>query len=260
MAVLEFEKVVEIAAYLTRGLVEVRYIPAGDLGHVFGEEGLLDQARHPELLLDALALLGLLLLLAHELRHLDRRRGLGGEVVQELPVVGRVLLLGEARPQVQKPDQFALAYERHDHLDVGRLHGPEGGRIEVELVDLDHPGGAGEVGHDGVVWRYRHLGTGLLAGSLHDGRGDLLLGLLPLVTPEETLPETLSASLLCRHLTSSSAILAGKRLPDVTKSVTKCLFRQSPGLFSHVSFRASPPPLKPCWSAFHATMLVTSSK
>ena len=99
----------------------------------------MDQARDPELLLDALALLGLLLLLADELGDLHRRGRLGSQIVEELPVVGRVLLLGEARPQVEKPDQLALAHQGHDHLDVGFLHGPEGGRIEVELVDLDHP-------------------------------------------------------------------------------------------------------------------------
>src|SRR5215213_481425 len=219
-AVVEIQEVVEVAAHLAGGLVVGRYLVAGPVGHVFGEEGLLDQARDPELLLDALAFLGLLLLLADELGYLHGRRGLGGEVVQELPVVGRVLLLGEAGPQVEEPDQLALANERHDHLDVGRLHGPEGRRIEVELVDLDHPRGACEVSHDGVVRRYLQLGPGLLEGGLHDRLGGLLAGLLFLISPEETLPETLPASLLCRHLTSLTPILVGKRLPDVTKSVT----------------------------------------
>src|SRR5215213_8124790 len=219
-AVVEIQEVVEIAAHLAGGLVVGRYLVAGSVGYVLGEEGLLDQARDPELLLDALAFLGLLLLLADELGYLHGRRGLGGQVVQQLPVVSRVLLLGEARPQVEEPDQLALAHQRHDHLDVGFFHGPQGGRIEVELVDLYHPRGAGEVSHDGIVGRYLQFRPSFLKGSLHDGRGDLLLGLLLLVTPEETLPETLSASLLCRHVTSSSAIVAGKRLPDVTKSAT----------------------------------------
>jgi hypothetical protein len=70
----------------------------------------LDEACDPQLLLYALALLGLLLLLANELGDLHRRRGLGGQVVEELPVVGRVLLLGEARSQVEQPDQLALAH------------------------------------------------------------------------------------------------------------------------------------------------------
>jgi hypothetical protein len=70
----------------------------------------LDEACDPQLLLYALALLGLLLLLANELGDLHRRCGLGGQVVEELPVVGRVLLLGEARPQVEQPDQLALAH------------------------------------------------------------------------------------------------------------------------------------------------------
>jgi hypothetical protein len=37
MAVLEFEKVIEVAAYLARRAVEVRYIPAAELGHCLGE-------------------------------------------------------------------------------------------------------------------------------------------------------------------------------------------------------------------------------
>src|SRR5919112_234795 len=221
LAVVELQEVVEVAAYLASGLVVSRKLVAGQIRHMFGEEGLLDQARDPELLLDALALLGLLLLLADELGDLHRRCCLGSQVVEELPVVGRVLLLGETRSQVEKPDQLALAHQRHDHLDVGRLHGHKCRRIEVELIDLDHPGGAGEVSHDGIVGRYLHLGTGLLAGSLHDGFGDILGYRLPPVAPEETLPETLPFSLLCRHPTSWPLILAPKRLPDVTKSVTK---------------------------------------
>ena len=165
-AVFEIQEVVEVAADLARGLVVGRKPVAGQVWHALGEEGLLDQARHPELLLDALPLLGLLLLLANELRHLHRRRGLGGEVVQELPVVSRVLLLGESRAQVEKPDQLSLAHERHYHLDVSRLHGPQRGRIQVELLDLDHPGGAREVGNYGVVGRYLQLGRGLLGRGL----------------------------------------------------------------------------------------------
>src|SRR5215217_917260 len=75
-----------------------------------GESRRWAKARDPELLLDALAFLGLLLLLADELGDLHRRRCLGGQVVEELPVVGRVLLLGETRSQVEKPDQLALAH------------------------------------------------------------------------------------------------------------------------------------------------------
>ena len=188
----------------------------------------MDQARHPELLLDALPLLGLLLLLADELRHLHRRRGLGGEVVQELPVVRRVFLLGEARTEIEEPDQLPLAHERYDHLDVRLLHGPQGGRVEVELLDLDHPRGAREVGDDGVVGCYLQLWPGLLDRGLDYGLGDILAGLLPVVSSEETLPETLPAFLLCRHLTSSIPILVAYRLPDVTKSVTK---PRSPAIF-----------------------------
>src|SRR5215211_16952 len=223
MAVVELQEVVEVAAYLARRLIVGRKLVAGQVRHTFGEEGLLDQARDPELLLDALPLLGLLLLLADELRYLHGRCRLGGQVVKQLPVVGRVLLLGEARAQVEEPDQLALANERHDHLDVGRLHGHKGGRIEVELVDLDHPRGTREVGHDGIVGRYLYLGDSLLGGSLHDRLGYLLLGLLPLITPEETLPETLSVLLLRSHLTSLSVILVAKRLLDVRKALRNAL-------------------------------------
>src|SRR5215211_143320 len=220
MAVVELQEVVEVAAYLARRLIVGRKLVAGQVRHTFGEEGLLDQARDPELLLDALPLLGLLLLLADELRYLHGRCRLGGQVVKQLPVVGRVLLLGEARPQVEQPDQLALANERHDHLDVGRLHGRKRRRIEVELVDLYHPRGAGKVSHYGVVGRYLDLWPRLLAGGLNQGLGGHLAGLLPPIAPEEALPETLPAFLLCSHLTSSPPILLAKRLPDVTKSVT----------------------------------------
>jgi hypothetical protein len=81
MAVLEFEKVVEVSSYLARWAVEGSYIPAGDLGHMLGQEGLLDQARHPKLLLDALTLLSLSLLLAHQLGYLHSRCCLGRQVV-----------------------------------------------------------------------------------------------------------------------------------------------------------------------------------
>jgi hypothetical protein len=45
--------------------------------------------------------------------------------------------------------------------------------------------------------------------GLDYGLGDILAGLLPIVSSEETLPETLPAFLLCRHLTSSIPILVG---------------------------------------------------
>src|SRR5919199_1409061 len=49
-------------------------LPAGELGELLGQEGLLDQPRHAQLLLDPLALPGLPLLLADQLGDPHRRR------------------------------------------------------------------------------------------------------------------------------------------------------------------------------------------
>src|SRR5215218_5237837 len=237
MAVVELQEVVEVAAYLAGWLVVCRYIPAAELGHRLGQQGLLDQARDPELLLNALALLGLLLLLADELGDLHRRCCLGGQVVEELPVVGRVLLLGEARPQIEKPDQLALAHQGHDHLDCGFLHGPEGRRIQIELVDLDHPGSAGEVSHDRVVGRYLDLRGRYLLGSFRDRR--CLLGCLASVASKEVLPESSFVFCLRRHLISFTTIVYTKRLSIVTKSVTTRRVRKTRKIALYFSFASS---------------------
>ena len=88
-----------------------------------------------------------------------------------------------------------------------------------------------EVRNYGIVGRYLQLGACLLGRSLDNRLGDLFLGLSS-GAAEETLLETLPASLLClllcRHLTSSIPILVGQRLPDVTKSVTKRRTRKIP--------------------------------
>ena len=73
---------------------------------------MLDQPRDLELVLEALARGRLGLLLAHELADPQRRRGLRGEVVEQLAVVGGVVLLGQARAEVEHADQLALADER----------------------------------------------------------------------------------------------------------------------------------------------------
>ena len=98
---------------------------------------LLDQPRDLELLLEALARRRLGLLLAHELADAQRRRGLGGEVVEQLAVVGGVVLLGQARAEVEHADQLALADERHGELDAARLQRAQRGRVELERVDVD---------------------------------------------------------------------------------------------------------------------------
>jgi hypothetical protein len=56
---------------------------------------------------------------------------------------------------------------------------------------------------------------------------DLLGALLVSIAPQEALEETLFGSLMCTHLTSWQLILVSKRLPDVTKSVTKALCQRS---------------------------------
>ena len=118
VAVVELQEVVEVAAHLASWLVVSRKLVAWQVGHMFGQEGLLDQARDPELLLDALA--------PEPVAAAGGRVGrpAAGAVwvarsLRSLRSSARVLLLGEARPQVEKPDQLALAHQRHDHLDVG---------------------------------------------------------------------------------------------------------------------------------------------
>ena len=120
-AVGQRDDVVEVAADLARRAVVGGHLPAGQVGELLGEEVLLDQLRDLELLLEALARGGLGLLLADELADPQRRRGLRGEVVEQLAVVGGVLLLGQPRAEVEHADQLALADERDGELDAGGL-------------------------------------------------------------------------------------------------------------------------------------------
>ena len=90
---------------------------------------------------------------AHELADPQRRRGLGGEVVEQLAVVGGVLLLGEPRPEVEHADQLALADERHRELDARRLELGERRRVELERLDVDGAARALQVGEQRVVRR-----------------------------------------------------------------------------------------------------------
>ena len=117
-AVGQRDHVVEVAADLARGPVVRRDLPAGQVGQLARQEVLLDQPRDLELLLEALAGRGLGLLLAHELADPQRRRGLRGEVVEQLAVVGGVVLLGQPRAEVEHADQLALADERDGELDA----------------------------------------------------------------------------------------------------------------------------------------------
>ena len=147
------DDVVEVAADLARGPVVGRHLPARELGELLGEEVLLDQLGDLELLLEALARGRLGLLLAHELADPQRRRGLGGEVVEQLAVVGGVLLLGEPRAEVEDADQLALADERDRELDPGGLELGQRGRVELERLDVDRPARALQVGEQRVVGR-----------------------------------------------------------------------------------------------------------
>ena len=96
-ALAEVDEVVEVAADDAGRAVVRGDLPLGKLRQLARQELLLDQLRDLELLLVALALGGLGGLLPDQLGDPDRRRGLGRERGEEAPVVGRVVLLGEAR-------------------------------------------------------------------------------------------------------------------------------------------------------------------
>ena len=93
----ELDEVVEVAADRAGRPVVGGHLPAGEVGELFRQEVLLDQARDLELLLDPLARPDLDLLLADELADAHGRSGLGGEVVEQLPIVARVRLVGQPR-------------------------------------------------------------------------------------------------------------------------------------------------------------------
>ena len=118
-ALAKVDEVVEVAADDARRAVVRGDLPLGQVRQLAREELLLDQLRDLELLLVALALGGLGGLLADELRDADGGRGLGGEGREEAAVVGGVVLLGQARAQVERPDQLALRDERDDERDAG---------------------------------------------------------------------------------------------------------------------------------------------
>ena len=119
MPVWQLEEVVEIAAHLAGGLVVRRHLPAGKVRQDPREEVLLDQLGDLELLLDPLARPRLCGLLLDELGDLEGGGGLGREAVEEALVVRRVLLVGEARAEVESADELAAADQRHDERDAG---------------------------------------------------------------------------------------------------------------------------------------------
>ncbi len=91
------DEVVEVAADGARRAVVGGDLPLRQVRQLARQELLLDERRDAHLLLEALALGGLGGLLADELGDADGRGGLGGERRQEAAVVGRVVLLGQAR-------------------------------------------------------------------------------------------------------------------------------------------------------------------
>ena len=164
----EVDEVVEVAADDARRAVVRGDLPLGQVRQLARQELLLDQLRDLELLLEALALGGLGGLLADELRDPDRGRGLGGERREEPAVVGRVLLLGEAGPEVQRPDELALGHERHDERDAGGTQLLERRRGELEAREVDRAGRGLEVGEQRIGLGDVHGDAGLLG---RDGGG-----------------------------------------------------------------------------------------
>ena len=150
LAVAQRDDVVEVAADLAGRAVVGRDVPARQVGQLAREEVLLDEAGDLELLLEALPRAGLELLLAHELADAQRGRGLRRQAVEQPPVVGGVLLLGQPRAQVQHPDELALADERHGELDAGGAQLAQGGGVELERVEVDGARRALEVGQQRV--------------------------------------------------------------------------------------------------------------
>ena len=113
------DEVVEVATDRPRRTVVGGDLPLRQVRQLARQELLLDQGRDAHLLFHALALGGLVRLLADELGDADRGRGLRGEGRQEPAVVGRVVLLRQARTEVERADQLALGDERDDQRDAG---------------------------------------------------------------------------------------------------------------------------------------------
>ena len=117
------DEVVEVATDRSRRAVVGGDLPLRQVRQLTRQELLLDQGRDAHLLLEPLALGGLVRLLADELGDADGRRGLRGEGRQEPAVVGRVVLLREPRAEVERADQLALGDERDDQRDAGLAQG-----------------------------------------------------------------------------------------------------------------------------------------
>ena len=84
---------------------------------ITGGEG----TKHTALMLKALACGGLHLLLSDQLRNPHRGGSLRSQVAQETPVVSGILLLAQARSQVEHTHKLSLADERDRQLYSRRL-------------------------------------------------------------------------------------------------------------------------------------------
>ncbi len=144
------DEVVEVATDRAGRTVVRGDLPLRQVRQLARQELLLDQGRDAHLLLEPLALGGLVRLLADELRDADRRRGLRGEGRQQAAVVGRVVLLGQPRAEVERADQLALGDERHHERHARLAHRAERRRVQLEPGDLDRAGRGLEVGEQRV--------------------------------------------------------------------------------------------------------------
>ncbi len=95
-AVVKIDEVIKVATDGTGRLVVGGHAPAVQGGQLLRQQGLLDEPRHFQLLLDALPLGRFLLLLLDQLGHPQRGRGLRGQIGQQLVVVAGIFLLAEA--------------------------------------------------------------------------------------------------------------------------------------------------------------------
>ncbi len=171
-ALAEVDEVVEVAAHDSCRAVVGRDLPLGQIGQLVRQELLLDQLGDLELLLVALALGGLGGLLADQLRDPDRGCGLRGEGGQQAAIVGRVVLLGQPRPEVERADQLALGYQRHDQGHARIAQRLEGRRRQLQLRQIDGTRRGLQVGEQrvGLAGCRRDAGMLLDDGRRGDGR------------------------------------------------------------------------------------------
>ncbi len=132
----QLHEIVEVPADRASWAVVGRDLPLGQVGQRVGEELLLDHGSDPQLLFHALALSLLGRLRLDELGHADGRRSQTGQRAEEPTVVGRVILLRQPGPEVERPDELTLRHQRHDHLDASLPHRVERRRLQGQTVDL----------------------------------------------------------------------------------------------------------------------------